>query len=133
MVDFYFLFLSAICIIGDCTMHFFVQTLMRKINNRSPSPNTTSPGRAIELDPDYGLLFYTDWGLTTAHLGRANMDGSDRRSLINNTSSVQIKWPNALTIDHPNKNLYWMDARMKSIGMSLLPVEKYSNFLLCPN
>ncbi|KAL5252880.1 hypothetical protein ACHWQZ_G015595 [Mnemiopsis leidyi] len=71
--------------------------------------------RAIELDPDYGLLFYTDWGLNTAHLGRANMDGSDRRSLINNTSSVQIEWPNALTIDHPNKNLYWMDARMRSI------------------
>lgn len=95
-----------------------------------PSPNTTSPYRAIELDPDYGLLFYTDWGLTTAHLGRANMDGSDRRSLINNTSSVQIKWPNALTIDHPNKNLYWMDARMKSIGMLFLPVEKCYDFAL---
>ncbi|XP_063677803.1 low-density lipoprotein receptor-related protein 2-like isoform X1 [Bolinopsis microptera] len=76
-----------------------------------------SAPRAIELDPEAGLLFYTDWGQTTAHLGRSNMDGADRRSLINNTSTndPQIKWPNALTIDHPNKNLYWMDAGVKSI------------------
>ena len=77
-----------------------------------------SAPRAIELDPEAGLLFYTDWGQTTAHLGRSNMDGADRRSLINNTSTndPQIKWPNALTIDHPNKNLYWMDSSsMKSI------------------
>ena len=54
--------------------------------------------RAIDLDPESGLLFYTDWG-DNAHLGRANMDGTDRRILINNTSTLQqIKWPNAMTI-----------------------------------
>ena len=74
--------------------------------------------RAIELDPEYGLLFYTDWGVYRPHLGRANMDGSDRQELINNTTTLtkEIEWPNAMTIDHPNKHIYWMDAKLLFLG-----------------
>eukprot|EP00116_Pleurobrachia_bachei_P001324 sb/3461586/ len=31
------------------------------------------------------------------------------------SGSDQVIWPNAMVIDHPNKNIYWMDANLHSI------------------
>ena len=40
-----------------------------------------SKPRMIDVVPEDGLLFWTDWG-DDPHIGRANMDGSDRRILV---------------------------------------------------
>jgi len=76
-----------------------------------------SKSRAVDVDPTEGLIFYTDWGVP-AHLGRADMDGGNRMTLLENnhaSGSDQVIWPNAMVIDHPNKNIYWMDANLHSI------------------
>ncbi|VDI61717.1 Hypothetical predicted protein [Mytilus galloprovincialis] len=49
--------------------------------------------RAIVVDPNTGLLFFTDWG-SSSRIERCGMDGRDRRIIINS----DIKWPNGLTI-----------------------------------
>ena len=79
--------------------------------------NISKP-RAVDVDPVEGLIFYTDWGVP-AHLGRADMDGGNWMTLLENnhgSGSDQVIWPNAMVIDHPNKNIYWMDANLHSIG-----------------
>ena len=49
------------------------------------------------------------------------MDGGNWMTLLENNSGGsgggdQVIWPNAMVIDHPNKNIYWMDANLHSIG-----------------
>ncbi|CAC5413279.1 LRP5_6 [Mytilus coruscus] len=50
--------------------------------------------RAIVVDPNTGLLFFTDWG-SSSRIERCGMDGRDRRIIINS----DITWPNGMTID----------------------------------
>ena len=38
--------------------------------------------RAIALDPSQGFLYWTDWG-DKPHIGKAGMDGSDSRVIVN--------------------------------------------------
>jgi len=40
--------------------------------------------RALQLHPSKAIMFYTDWG-QNPHIGRANMDGTDRREIVNNS------------------------------------------------
>jgi len=53
----------------------------------------------------YSLLFWTDWG-STAKIERANLDGSDRRVIVN----TSLTWPNGITIDYDRELIYWVDA-----------------------
>ena len=50
----------------------------------------------FQVFPQKGLLFYTDWGDETPHIAKMNMDGTERRHIINES----IAWPNALSIDY---------------------------------
>lgn len=43
-------------------------------------------------------LFWTDWG-HIAKIERANLDGSERRILIN----TDLGWPNGLTLDYDTR------------------------------
>ncbi|XP_035827354.1 low-density lipoprotein receptor-related protein 2 [Aplysia californica] len=75
------------------------------------SENITNP-RAIEVDPRDGVryLFWSDWG-QNPRIERSGLDGTGRVVLV----SEKLFWPNALTIDYPNKRLYFADARMDFI------------------
>ena len=55
----------------------------------------------------FRYLFYTDWA-QPARIGRANMDGTDIRLLIEGDN---IEWPNGLSIDYTEDKIYWVDAR----------------------
>lgn len=69
--------------------------------------------RAVVLDPYEGYLYWTDWG-DSPHIGKAGMDGSNQRVIVN----AQLGWPNALTISFETKELFWGDAREDFIAVS---------------
>lgn len=69
--------------------------------------------RAIALDPTKGYMYWSDWGMRV-HIGKAGMDGSDARIIIN----TNIGWPNALTISYETNELFWGDAREDYIAVS---------------
>jgi len=66
-----------------------------------------------------GLLFYyhfcryvywTDWG-EAPKIERAGMDGSKRKTLINE----DIYWPNGITLDYEEQKVYWVEANYHAI------------------
>ncbi|XP_071119484.1 very low-density lipoprotein receptor-like isoform X2 [Haliotis cracherodii] len=78
--------------------------------------------RAIVLDPNHGLMYWTDWG-KQPKIERCGMDGNDRKVIINTT----ITWPNGLTIDYVANRLYWIDAKRHTIESSnMLGLERVS-------
>lgn len=56
-------------------------------------------------------MYWTDWG-NSPHIGKAGMDGSDRRIIVNSS----LGWPNALTISYATKELFWADAHQDYIA-----------------
>ena len=59
-------------------------------------------------------MYWTDWG-QVAKIERANLDGTDRKCLVN----TSLGWPNGLAIDFESSRLYWGDAetdRIESIN-----------------
>lgn len=73
----------------------------------------TSIPRAIVLDPQTKIMYWTDWG-TPAKIERASMDGTKRRVL----HDTNLVWPNGLTLDHATQILYWVDASLDKIESS---------------
>ncbi|KAL8579462.1 hypothetical protein ACOMHN_026827 [Nucella lapillus] len=69
--------------------------------------------RGLEVFPQKGLLFYTDWG-DTPHIGSLYMDGSERKIIIQDN----LAWPNALTIDYVTSTIFWADGNLDYIGMA---------------
>ncbi|MGH0144914.1 UNVERIFIED_CONTAM: hypothetical protein FKN15_019347 [Acipenser sinensis] len=55
-------------------------------------------------------MYWTDWG-EKPKIERANLDGSDRLVLLNNS----LGWPNGLAIDYAAGKLYWGDAKTDKI------------------
>lgn len=55
-------------------------------------------------------MFWTDWG-QNPRIEKASMDGKMRTVIVNN----KIYWPNGLSIDYPNKLLYFADAYLDYI------------------
>jgi len=51
-------------------------------------------------------MFWTDWNRDAPKIEKANMDGSDRRSLV--TDGLGL--PNGLTIDYRSSQVCWADA-----------------------
>ena len=41
-------------------------------------------------------MFWTDHHKNNAHIGRANMDGSDQKHIV----STDVIWPNGLAVDY---------------------------------
>ena len=55
-------------------------------------------------------MYWSDWG-NNPHISVAGMDGKDRQFFV----TKDLHWPNGLTIDKPNKRLYWVDAKLRTI------------------
>ena len=70
-----------------------------------------SKPRGIALDPNEGLMFLTVWGANKAKLIRANLDGRKARMLVDS----KIVYPSGITIDYPNKHVYWVDTYLDYI------------------
>lgn len=51
------------------------------------------------------LIFWSDWG-HHPRIERASMDGTFRTVIVQD----KVLWPNGLTIDYPNRLLYFLDA-----------------------
>ena len=58
-------------------------------------------------------MYWTDWG-NIPHIGKAGMDGSDQRIIVN----ASLGWPNALTISYVTQELFWADAHQDCIAYS---------------
>lgn len=69
--------------------------------------------RAIVLDPFKKYMYWTDWG-DRPYIGKAGMDGSRQKILIND----DLGWPNALTISFETDELFWGDAREDYIAVA---------------
>ncbi|XP_071495091.1 low-density lipoprotein receptor-related protein 1-like [Diadema antillarum] len=97
--------------------------------------NMESP-RAIALDPTVGLMFWTDWDAKNPRIERSTMSGQDRHVVVN--INTEGGWPNGLTIDYPEKRIYWIDARSDGIqaanydGSNLFTVLRGHNTLFHP-
>lgn len=55
-------------------------------------------------------IFWTDWG-QQPRIERADMDGYNRTSIV----TEKVYWPNGLSLDYPNRRLYFADARLDYI------------------
>ncbi len=58
-------------------------------------------------------IYWTDWG-ATPKIERANMDGSYRTVLVNES----LAWPNGLALDLTERKMYWADAGLDKIEVS---------------
>ncbi|XP_033100199.1 sortilin-related receptor-like [Anneissia japonica] len=66
--------------------------------------NTDQP-RGIVLDPNRGVMYWTDWGQAPKIL-MGDMDGKNQIVIV----STYIHWPNGIAIDDSTSRLYWTDA-----------------------
>ncbi|RXG71249.1 Low-density lipoprotein receptor-related protein 4 [Armadillidium vulgare] len=69
--------------------------------------------RDIVVNPAEGILFWSEWG-SNASIERANMDGSERKSI----ATYNLTWPNGLAIDYEISRLFWLDAKYKVVESS---------------
>ena len=66
---------------------------------------------SIAVDPEHGLMFWTDAG-STPKIERAWMDGSKRRAIV----TTRIRVPEAITIDYSQDHMiYWADSKLNLI------------------
>uniref|UniRef100_A0A0K0FI56 Low-density lipoprotein receptor-related protein (inferred by orthology to a C. elegans protein) n=1 Tax=Strongyloides venezuelensis TaxID=75913 RepID=A0A0K0FI56_STRVS len=66
--------------------------------------------RGIALDPRKALMFWTDWG-QNPRIEKANMDGSDRKIIVN----TKIYWPNTIALDLTTNRVYFADSKLDYI------------------
>ncbi|CAH1258892.1 LRP6 [Branchiostoma lanceolatum] len=59
--------------------------------------------RSLALDPAFGFMYWSEWG-GDPKIERASMDGTDRFILVDSLGRA-----NGLTIDYPERRLYWAD------------------------
>nr|XP_042716703.1 low-density lipoprotein receptor-related protein 2 isoform X5 [Chrysemys picta bellii] len=78
-------------------------------SNRTVVARVPRP-RAIVLDPCRGYMYWTDWS-TNAKIERATLGGNFRIPIV----STNLVWPNGLTLDYEEQQLYWADARLQKI------------------
>ncbi|GIY65583.1 low-density lipoprotein receptor-related protein 2 [Caerostris extrusa] len=73
--------------------------------------NISQP-RGLSIDPSEGarIMFWTDWG-ENPRIESCGMDGTLRRVIV----QTKIFWPNGLTIDIPNKRVYFADSKLDYI------------------
>ncbi|XP_019378305.1 PREDICTED: low-density lipoprotein receptor-related protein 2 [Gavialis gangeticus] len=78
-------------------------------SNRTVIARVPRP-RAIVLDPCRGYMYWTDWS-TNAKIERATLGGNFRIPIV----STNLVWPNGLTLDYEEQQLYWADASLQKI------------------
>ncbi|KAJ9584469.1 hypothetical protein L9F63_021194, partial [Diploptera punctata] len=67
--------------------------------------------RGIDVDSCDMRIYWTNWNSHNPAIQRAYVSGFDLESII----TVDIRMPNALTLDHKAQKLYWGDARLDKI------------------
>ena len=67
------------------------------------------------LNVNFRWMFWSDWG-RVGKIERAGMDGSHREVIL----MESVQWPNGLTIDLVLEKLYWVDAKLNTIGSANL-------------
>jgi low-density lipoprotein receptor-related protein 1 (alpha-2-macroglobulin receptor) len=68
--------------------------------------------RSIALDPNAGLLFWSDWQPTSPRIERATMAGDERRVI--HLAPVG-SWPNGLALDYELRRVFWLDAKLDCV------------------
>ncbi|XP_071521746.1 low-density lipoprotein receptor-related protein 4 isoform X2 [Panulirus ornatus] len=84
-------------------------------NRRVLFTNLDRP-RAIATHYPSGRLFWTDWDSENPRIEVSDMDGHSRDVLVN----TSIAWPNGLSVDWEEQELYWTDAKtnvIQAIGL----------------
>lgn len=67
--------------------------------------------RGVAVDPCDSRIYWTNWDMNKPSIQRAFMSGYSVESII----TTEIRMPNGLTLDHPARKLYWVDARLDKI------------------
>ena len=68
---------------------------------------------SIAVDPEHGLMFWTDAG-NNPKIETSWMDGTRRRVIV----STNIASPEAITIDYAmGHTIYWVDSKLETIEM----------------
>ncbi|KAK2557468.1 Low-density lipoprotein receptor-related protein 6, partial [Acropora cervicornis] len=83
-------------------------------NKRSLLSSGLDEPRDIALDPDSGVMFWTDWG-SAPKIEKATLTGSQRVSIV----TSNLRWPNGMELDKGNKRVYWVDGgtdRIESVN-----------------
>ncbi|KAL6103411.1 ldlr [Pungitius sinensis] len=70
-----------------------------------------SKPRAIVVDPHSNFIYWTDWG-NAAKIEKAGLNGGDRTALVTDN----IEWPNGITLDLLNQQLYWVDSKLHTLS-----------------
>lgn len=68
--------------------------------------------RSIAVDPNAGLLFWSDWQPSAPRIERATMAGTDR---IIVHQAPTGSWPNGLALDYELKRIFWLDAKLDCV------------------
>lgn len=71
--------------------------------------------RALAVDPNEGLLFWSDWEAAAPRIERCSAAGRRRRAVVRVDALTDGAWPNGISLDHRPRRLYWIDARSDSI------------------
>ncbi|KAL9960408.1 hypothetical protein ACROYT_G033860 [Oculina patagonica] len=61
--------------------------------------------RAIALDLDSSLMFWTDWG-SSEKIEKASLSGNQRVAIV----TTSLFYPNGIELDRGNKRIFWVDA-----------------------
>ncbi|XP_014672262.1 PREDICTED: prolow-density lipoprotein receptor-related protein 1-like [Priapulus caudatus] len=67
--------------------------------------------RSIAIDTCNSYMYWTNWNDQSPSIQRSFLSGYHVESIV----TTDIRIPNALTVDHPAKKLYWADARLDKL------------------
>lgn len=70
--------------------------------------------RGIAVHPGIGRVFWTDWDRDEPKIEMANLDGTDRQTLVDNG----LGEPNSLAVDYESWEVCWADAGSKATGLT---------------
>ena len=77
---------------------------------------------SIAVDPEHGLMFWTDAG-NNPKIETAWMDGTRRRVIV----STNIGSPEAITVDYAmGHTIYWVDSKLETIGKKKILLRNFS-------
>ena len=84
--------------------------------------------RGIALHPGLGRMFWTDWDRYGPKIETANMDGSERMTLVDHG----LGEPNSLAVDFFTHEVCWADAGNRATGINPKIGKPFVNILNCP-
>ncbi|KAL9960474.1 hypothetical protein ACROYT_G033939 [Oculina patagonica] len=73
------------------------------------SSNLDEPS-GIALDPNNGLMFWTDWG-QNPKIERATLSGTQRVTIV----TSNLHWPDGVDLDRRNRLVFWVDGGLDRV------------------